>query len=127
MVDPEFLLDSNICIYLLEGLSGEARRRIEACEPGQVATSAVAYAEVMRGVDRTDAAAIEKSEALFRIIEVLPFDRDAADAYRKMPFRRTSYDRLIAAHALSLNITLVTNNTRDFAEVEGLRVVNWTR
>jgi tRNA(fMet)-specific endonuclease VapC len=44
-----------------------------------------------------------------------------------LPFRRASYDRLIAAHALSLDLTLITNNEGDFADVPGLRVENWTR
>lgn len=125
MVEPVYLLDSNICIYLLEGLSDPARRRLEQCRPNEVATSAIAYAEVMRGIDWSDDGAA-KVEALFRIIPVLPFDRRAAEAYRSMPFRRTSYDRLIAAHALSLRLILITNNQKDFHDVPGLRVENWT-
>ncbi len=123
MTNPAFLLDSNICIYLLEGLSNEARRNLEQCRPGEVVTSAVAYAEVMRGLSP---AATGHAEALFHIVPVLPFDREAAQAYRSMPFRRTSYDRLIAAHALALGLTLITNNVRDFGSVEGLKVENWT-
>ena len=126
MADPAYLLDSNICIYLLKGLPPEARRRVEACLPGEIVTSAVAYAEVIRGVDQTDAHVVEKVEALFRIVDVLPFDRAAAAAYRAMPFRRTSYDRLIAAHAYSLCLTFVTNNVRDFRSIAGLKIENWT-
>jgi len=125
VADPAFLLDSNICIYLLAGLSDEARRQLEQCRPGEVVTSAVAYAEVMRGISQAGPA-VEQAEALFRIVPVLPFEREAARAYRSMPFRRTSYDRLIAAHALALGLTLVTNNLRDFHSVEGLKVENWT-
>lgn len=127
MADPAFLLDSNICIYVLEGLSEPARRRIEACDPGDIATSAVAYAEVMRGLDRSDADAVATAEALFRIVVVLPFDRRAAETYVAIPFKRTSYDRLIAAHALSLGLTFVTNNEKDFGAIPGLKVENWTR
>jgi tRNA(fMet)-specific endonuclease VapC len=127
VADPVFLLDSDICIYVLQGLSEPVRRRIEAREPGEIVTSAVAYAEVMRGVERRDAAAVTKAEALFRVIEILPFDRRAAETYVSMPFKRTSYDRLIAAHALSLGLTFVTNNEKDFDKVAGLRVENWTK
>jgi tRNA(fMet)-specific endonuclease VapC len=126
VADPLFLIDSNICIYVLEGLSEPARRRIEAWDPGDIVTSAIAYAEVMRGIAPGNSGAMAKAEALFRIIEVLPFDRRAAAAYVSMPFRRASYDRLIAAHALSLGLTFVTNNERDFGAVVGLRVENWT-
>jgi tRNA(fMet)-specific endonuclease VapC len=127
VAEPGFLLDSNICIYVLEGLSEPARRRIETCDPGEIVTSAVAYAEVMRGIIPADFGAVAKAEALFQIVEVLPFDRQAAATYVSVPFRRTSYDRLIAAHALSLGLTFVTNNERDFGAIPGLKVENWTR
>ena len=127
MTEPAFLLDSNICIYILEGLSPVARRRIEAHEPGEVATSAIAYAEVMRGLKMADIDAVTKAEALFAVVDVLPFDRRVAEAYRQMPFKRGTFDQLIGAHALALGLTLVTNNEKDFADVPELRVENWTR
>jgi tRNA(fMet)-specific endonuclease VapC len=126
VADPLYLLDSTICVYLLEALSEEVHRRVETCRPGEVVTSAVAYAEVIRGLDPASLDAVAKAEALFRIVPVLPFDREAAVAYRRMPFRRTSYDRLIAAHAYSRGLTFVTNNVRDFRAVEGLKIENWT-
>ena len=125
--EARFLLDSNICIYLLEALSVPARTRVESYYPGEVVTSAVAYAEVMRGVDPNDGKAVADSEALFALIPVLPFDAAAATAYRRLPFKRGSFDRLIAAHALALGLTFVTNNEDDFKEVVGLRVENWTK
>ena len=127
MAEPRFLLDSNICIYLLGAFSEPARRRVESYYPGEVVTSAVAYAEVVRRVDFTDAAAIADTEALFATIPVLAFDVLAAAAYRRLPFKRGSFDRLIAAHAMALGLTFVTNNEQDFVEVPGLRVENWTR
>jgi tRNA(fMet)-specific endonuclease VapC len=68
---------------------------------------------------------IANAEAFFAVVEVLPFDKVAARTYATMPFRRARFDRLIAAHALSLDLTLVTANVRDFADVPGLRVENW--
>lgn len=58
---------------------------------------------------------------------VVPFDEAAARAYARVPFRRGKLDRLIAAHALALDIVLVTNNERDFADVPGLKTEDWTR
>lgn len=127
MNKPRFLLDSNICIYLLGALSQAARVRVESLYPGEVVTSAVAYAEVMRGVDSSDARAVADSEALFAAIPVLPFDAAAAAVYRRLPFKRGAFDRLIAAHAMALDLTFVTNNESDFHEVPGLRIENWTR
>ena len=100
------------------------RRRVEAVRPGMLVTSAIAFAEVMIGGVRRGAVA--ETRRLFDTIPVLPFDQSAAEAYMRLPFKRGSFDRLIAAHALALDLTLVTNNERDFADVNGLRVENWT-
>ena len=71
--------------------------------------------------------AVAQAEALFEIMTVLPFDEEAAKAYAKLTFRRGSFDRLIAAHALSLGLTVVTNNERDFSDIVGLKIENWTK
>lgn len=125
MADPLFLLDTNICIYLLGGDAPIAKARIERCHPGEIVTSAVAFAEVMVGARTLKA--VSEAEALFEVVKVLPFDDAAGAAYANLPFRRGSFDRLIAAHALALGLTLVTNNPRDFADVPGLKVENWTK
>lgn len=97
---------------------------MEACTPGEIATSSVAFAEVMMGARRLGTE--DATRALFDHVTILPFDDVAGRAYADLPFKRGRFDRLIAAHALSLNLTLVTNNPRDFDDVEGLRVENWT-
>ena len=63
---------------------------------------------------------------LMVVIPPMPFDMIAAAAYVALPFRRAKLDRWIAAHALALDLTLVTNNERDFAGIPGLRIENWT-
>jgi tRNA(fMet)-specific endonuclease VapC len=127
VTEPAYLLDSNICIYVLADAEGAAARRLGECEPGSVVTSAIAYAEVMRGRPTEDARLLVGAAALFRVVPVLPFDERAALRYQQIPFRRGTFDRLIAAHALSLGLTLITNNQRDYADVEGLRIENWAR
>lgn len=124
MTEPAFLLDANICVYLLSGNAPVLLKRIEDCAQGEVVTSAVAFAEVLVGAARRGGfdAALQFSRAL----PVLPFDERASRAYAVLPFRRGGFDRLIAAHAISLDLTLVTNDERDFADIEGLRVENWT-
>jgi tRNA(fMet)-specific endonuclease VapC len=124
VVEPAYLLDANICIYLLEGKSDLAAARVSACPVGQLVTSAVVYAEVMIGARRLDRA--DRALAFFGQVPVLPFDAAAGDAYSHLPFRRGSYDRLIAANALALGLTVVTGNDADFADVPGLKVENWT-
>ncbi len=126
MIEPRFLFDSNICIYVVEGVGDPLRARIEECDPREIVTSSIAYAEVMRGIRPDDAKRNARAERLFALFDVLPFDRKAAHCYRAMPFRRDGFDRLIGAHALSLGLTLVTNNERHFADIDGLKVENWT-
>ena len=121
-----FLLDSNICIYLLEAVSEAARQKVESHRPGEVVTSAVAYAEVMRGLNNPTPKALADTRAFFDVIPVQPFDARAAEAYRKLPFERHRFDHLIAAHALSLELILVTRNVSHFRTVIGLRVEDWT-
>jgi tRNA(fMet)-specific endonuclease VapC len=124
MADSRFMLDTNICIYLLQGKSQLAVRRISQFRRGEIVASAIVYAEVMIGSARLNA--VEKASAFFDLFPVLPFDQHAGDVYASLPFRRGSFDRLIAAHALSLGLTLVTNNEGDFADAPGLKVENWT-
>ncbi len=124
MADPAFLLDANTCVYILDGVGEPLRRRVEAARSGALVTSAIAYAEVMIGAARREA--VTETRRLFDLIAVLPFDLRVAETYAKLPFKRGSFDRLIAAHALALDLTLVTNNERDFADVPGLRIENWT-
>ncbi len=61
----------------------------------------------------------------FELVPIIPFEPSAARAFSRLPLKRGSYDRLIAAHALSLGLVLVTNNERDFADVPGLKIENW--
>jgi tRNA(fMet)-specific endonuclease VapC len=126
MAEPLVLLDSNICIYMIEGLSEPVRRRVESFEPGELVTSAIAYAEVMLGVDPKNALRVANAEAVFDLVPVFPFDAGAALEYLHLPFKRHSFDRLIAAHALSLGVPIATNNEVDFAGIPGLRLENWT-
>lgn len=123
MADPRFLLDTNICIYLLGGSAPSAKERVEQSGPGEIVTSAVAFAEVLMGVRTLKA--VKEANAFFEIVKVLPFGEAAAIAYAGLPFQRGSYDRLIAAHALSLGLALVTNNPRDFADIPNLKIENW--
>lgn len=127
MTEPFALLDTNICIYLIEGKSDLARQRVEECAPGAVVTSAICYAELLRGVPPDDQQAKRAVDDFFAIVPVLDFDRHAAETFRSFPFRRHRLDRLIAAHALALGVILVTSNVDDFAVIPGLKVENWTR
>lgn len=126
MAEPRFLLDTNICIYVLNEARGAAARAVEAQAKGSVVSSTIVLAEVLRGVPVDDAAGRQVVERFFRLVEPLPFDAAAAEAYAGLPFRRARLDRLIAAQALAAGLTLITNNERDFADIPDLRIENWT-
>lgn len=89
-------------------------------------TSAVAIAEVLYGSANQKPPPLVQLEDFISLVRVLDFDLAAARAYASLPFKRASYDRLIAAHALSLGLTVVTSNVKHFADVPGLVVENWT-
>ncbi len=127
MTEPAFLLDANICIYVLNDAKGRAAEAVEARELGQVVTSSIAFAEVMRGIPPEETEALAKALAFFALVPPVPFDRAAAERYARSSFLRGGFDRLIAAHALALGLTLVTNNEKDFADIPGLEVENWTK
>lgn len=122
----KYLLDSNVIIIAMLAGSSQLRDRMAACDEDDLVTSAIAYAEVAHGSPHGKPPPIELIERFLRPIPVLPFDAAAARAYASLPFVRASYDRLIAAHALSLGLTVITGNERPFARVPGLSVENWT-
>lgn len=126
MTEPLYLLDTNICIYLLGAVSEPLRARVADCSEGEIAISAIVLAELVVGIERHDPGALAKLDNLLRIAAVLPFDSAAARAFGNLPFKRAKFDRLIAAHALALGLTLVTANVADFADVPGLKVEDWT-
>lgn len=122
----KYLLDSNIIVYLTMNSNERVVRRAAECDEGDLVTSAVALAEVAYGSMNEMPPAIEQLRAFVEEVPVLDFDYKAALAYATLPFKRGSFDRLIAAHALSHDLTVVTHNEKHFADVPGLKVENWT-
>lgn len=129
---PRYLLDTNMCIYLMKNQPEECARRFAQCYVGDVVMSAITYAELEYGV--AACANPEREHAnlasLIEDIPVAPFDSAAAEAYGPIPLatrdsKQDHLDKLIAAHAVSLKVTVVTNNVRDFAKYPGVVTENW--
>jgi tRNA(fMet)-specific endonuclease VapC len=118
-------LDSNIVIRTVLGIGDALIARIGQCDAGDIVISSIVYAEVAYGALKGKPPRIERLDTFLEEVEVLPFDMAAARKYAGLPFKRASYDRLIAAHALSLDLTVITENLADFADVPGLRAENW--
>jgi tRNA(fMet)-specific endonuclease VapC len=129
---PRFMLDTNMCIYLMKNQPEEVAKRFAQCYVGDVVMSAITYAELEYGVCVSASRARERRNlaALVEDIPVVPFDVAAAQAYG--PIREATrerkkdhLDKLIAAHAAALDVVLVTNNERDFASYPGVKLENW--
>lgn len=121
-----YLIDADCAIYAMTARYEPLRTRLTACAPGDVAISAVSFAEIALGSEQGRAPSPEVLDAFLAAIPLLPFDEAAARAYALLPFKRARFDRLLAAHALSLEVTIITNNEADFADVPGLKIENWT-
>ena len=129
---PRYMLDTNMCIYLMKNQPESVARRFAQCLVGDVVMSAITYAELEFGVLACVSPERERDNlrALIEDIKVEPFDEGAAVAYGSIRMatrenRKDQLDKLIAAHAVSLGVTLVTNNMRDFERYPGVIIENW--
>ena len=126
------MLDTNMCIYLMKNQPAQVARRFAKCVVGDVVMSAITFAELEYGVTVSTNRVRERRNlaSLVEDIPVVAFDAMAASAYG--PIRKATreqkkdqLDKLIAAHAVALNVILVTNNERDFACYPGVTIENW--
>ena len=128
------LLDTNICIHIIKRKPISTLQHFQRYQPGDIGISAITLAELQYGVAKSQAQQ-RNQDALDEFLiplEVLPFSDSATHAYGQI---RASLERqgkiigandlLIAAHALSLDALLVTNNTREFERVSDLQLANW--
>lgn len=128
------MLDTNICIYIIKRRPHSVLQRFSSFQVGDIGISTIALAELEYGAAQS-AQPKKNREALGEFIsplDVAPFDRQATEAYgtiraalEKKGRPIGAMDLLIAAHALSLGVQLVTNNEREFKQVPELRVENW--
>ena len=130
---PRFMLDTNMCIYLMKHHPPEVATRFAQCYAGEVVISSITLAELEYGVVCSGEQQPRNRAALSSLLEdlaVAPFDGAAALAYGPVRLanrerKRDALDKLIAAHAIALGVTLVTNNVADFAGYPELCLENW--
>ncbi len=121
-----FLIDADSAIFATTGQFPLLRERLGQLEPGDVGLSAISYAEIVLGMAQGKPPTPEALALLIEVVPIIAFDEAAAHAYARLPFKRARFDRLLAAHALSIGATVISNNEADFADVPGLTVENWT-
>ncbi|MGZ0656903.1 type II toxin-antitoxin system tRNA(fMet)-specific endonuclease VapC [Coraliomargarita sp. W4R72] len=130
----KYLLDTDICIFIIRRRPESVFAKLRKLTVGSVGISSITYSELYFGAYKSQNPEKNLSalETFTAPLEILPFDADAAKTYGKIRRQLEQQglpigplDQLIAAHAHSLNLTLVSNNTREFSRVEGLRLENW--
>lgn len=131
-----YLLDTDTCAFILRRSSDVLLERIQAVPLRQQAMSVVTYAELLYGVQVSAKrkANQEAVDALVRHLVILDWTQDAAKSYatiraamKKKGAVIGANDLMIAAHAVSVEAVVVTNNTKDFSRVAGLKIENWMK
>ena len=131
-MSPKYMLDTNMCIYLMKNQPAQVAERFAQCYVGEVVISAITFAELSYGVavsadPRREA---KNLSSLVEDIPVVPFDELAGSMYGPIRLatresKRDHLDKLIAAHSKALSVTLVTNNLKDFEKYPGVAAENW--
>lgn len=132
----EFMLDTNICIYIIKRKPVKVIKRFQRAEISCIGISAITLSELLYGVSKSSQPQ-QNQIALAQFVaplEILPYDDGAAQYYGEI---RTylekkgtpigALDMLIAAHALSAGCAIVTNNEKEFARIPGLKIENWVK
>ncbi len=130
-----FMLDSDICVYLIRRRPPEVLQQFEHYDVSEVGISSITLAELRFGAAKSQQSDRARAalEEFVSPLEVALFDRPAAMSYGAVRAELEAtgsgigpLDTLIAGHALSLDVTFVTHNTKEFSRVPGLRLADWT-
>ena len=133
---PQYMLDTDISSYIMNRASASVIRRLEATAVEEICVSAITWSELKYGLEVSPRREKDQRalDVFLQHIAILDYPSDAALDYAQirafLKVRGTiigANDLLIAAHARCLGLTLVTNNTREFGRVPGLKVENWTK
>jgi len=130
----KYMLDTNICIYIIKNKPSIVRERFETLKIGDIGLSSITTSELFYGVFKSQNR-IQNRNALDRFLlplMIAEYDYDASIYYGEVRVSLEKsgniigpLDLQIAAHALSLGVTLVTNNIKEFERVDGLKLENW--
>ncbi|MCP5499215.1 MAG: type II toxin-antitoxin system VapC family toxin [Leptospiraceae bacterium] len=130
----KYMLDTNICIYTIKKKPESVFKKLESISQQEIVISSITLSELFHGVNKSQR--LDKNQkALLEFIspfQVVSYDKKAAEEYGKIrAFLEKqgtpigSMDYLIAAHAISLNCVLVTNNVKEFKRIQGLKIESW--
>lgn len=131
-----YLIDTNICIYIINQRPPEVIQRFRDTDVGQIGISTITVSELNYGVAKSQLRKqnAKRLEEFLIPFEILPYDENASKYYGVIRSQLESQgkvigplDMLIAAHALSEDLVLVTNNEKEFQRIQSLKVENWAR
>ncbi len=130
-----YILDTDICSYLIRGESEKLLENLNLHSENTVAVSSITFAELFFGANRVNSEKIRnKINAILQKVAVIDFDMEAATKYAeiRVDFEKSgtpigNMDMLIAACALAAKGTLVTNNEKHFGYIKRLKIENWTK
>jgi tRNA(fMet)-specific endonuclease VapC len=133
-VEPRYLLDTNIVIYIRQKKPEDLLRRFQKLREGEAAISVITLGELIYGAQKStrSVSALERLQELLMLIPALPLPEGAAASYGKIRAELEikgemigNNDLWIAAHALAADLILVTNDENEFRRVRGLKIQNW--
>jgi len=130
----KYLIDTNICIYIMNNHPPEVLEKFKHVGVGEVGISSISVSELHYGACKSKKIEqnIKRLEEFLYPFEILTYDENASREYGKVRSQLEKkgqvigpLDLLIAAHAISKKLTIITNNTREFKRIRSLRVENW--
>jgi tRNA(fMet)-specific endonuclease VapC len=133
-MEAQFLLDTNICIYIGRKKPEPVLQRFKILRHGEAVLSVITFGELLYGAEKSlhRSVALQQLRELAEILPVMPLPQFAAETYGRIRAELErkgqmigNNDLWISAHAKAAGLTLVTNNEREFRRVSGLRVQNW--
>ena len=135
-MEPRYLLDTNICIYIRQNRPDAVLRRFRKLRPGEAALSVITYGELLYGAvkSRHRPVALQRLRELVALLPALALPETAGEVYGTIRANLEARgeaignnDLWIAAHAVAAGLTLVTNNEKEFRRVRGLEFQNWAK
>ncbi len=132
----KYLMDTNICIYIMNKRPIEIIHKFKKFDAGEIGVSTITVSELQYGVAKSKNRGLnqQRVEEFLSPLEIIPYDEAAANIYGDIRHKVEKYgktigplDMLIAAHAISRNLTLITNNEKEFKRVTNLKVENWIK
>jgi len=132
----KYLIDTNICIYIMNKKPFNVIQRFKQIKMGEIGVSTITISELQYGISKSKQRRKNKIRLneFITPLEILPYDESAAKAYGDIRYELEEagksigpLDLLIVAHAMSRNLTVVTNNDKEFKRIKKLKVENWVK